>query len=93
MIFCRFAYDAEGRTAERQAFLEAHKAHLRSGLAKILQSGPIFASDGSNRKLGALVVFEAEAVGEVDAFNARDPYVVNGVYDRIEIVRWDKTIG
>jgi uncharacterized protein YciI len=40
-----------------------------------------------------LVVFEAESVAEVEAFNARDPYVVAGVYDRVEIARWDKTIG
>jgi uncharacterized protein YciI len=93
MIFCRFAYDAEAKSTERQALLEGHKAHLRSGLARVLQSGPLFSSDGSNRKLGALVVFEAESVAEVEAFNARDPYVVAGVYDRVEIARWDKTIG
>jgi len=28
----------------------------------------------------------------VERFNAADPYVVNGVYDRIELLRWDKTI-
>ena len=93
MIFCRFAYDADGKSEERKALLEAHKGHLRAGLAEILQSGPIFASDGSDRKLGALVVFEASSVSEIEAFNAQDPYVVNGVYDRIEIVRWDRTIG
>ncbi len=93
MIFCRFAYDAADKGAERQVLLEAHKAHLRSGIAKILQSGPLFATDGRSRKLGALVVFDAVDVAEVEAFNALDPYVVNGVYDRIEIMRWDKTIG
>ena len=93
MIFCRFAYDAADKGAERQALLEAHKAHLRSGMAKIVQSGPLFATDVSGRKLGALVVFEADDIAEVEAFNARDPYVVNGVYDRIELTRWEKTIG
>ena len=93
MIFCRFAYDAAEKGTERQALLEAHKAHLRSGTVKILQSGPLFATDGSGRKLGALVVFEAFDVAEVEAFNAMDPYFVNSVYNRIEIARWDKTIG
>ena len=37
---------------------------------------------------------DAGVVGrEVEAFNARDPYVVAGVYDRVDIARWDKTIG
>ncbi len=91
MIFVRIARDASGKDAERKALLEDHKAHLRSGLAKITQSGPIFAPDGVKR--GGMVVFEADTIAPVEAFNAQDPYVVHGVYDQIEIVRWDKTIG
>jgi hypothetical protein len=93
MQIVRMAYDAPGRDAERKANFEAHRAHLRSGLARIVQSGPLFATDGSGRKVGALVVFEADDVAEVERFTAQDPYIVNGVYDRIEILRWDKTIG
>jgi len=59
----------------------------------VVQSGPLFATDGSGTKTGALVVFEAQDAAEVEAFSAADPYVVNGVYDRIEILRWDRTIG
>ena len=54
---------------------------------------PLLATDASGAKAGALVVFEAQDAAEVEAFSAADPYVVNGVYDRIEILRWDKTIG
>ncbi len=93
MQIVRMAYDAPGKDAERKAHFEAHRAHLRSGLARIVQSGPLFATDGSGRKAGALVVFEADDVSEVVRFTAQDPYIVNGVYDRIEILRWDKTIG
>ena len=91
MIICRIAYDAPGKDAERKALFEAHRAHLRSGMARIIQSGPLFEPDGAKR--GALVVFEAQDLAEVERFNACDPYVVNGVYDRIELLRWDKTIG
>ena len=93
MMICRIAYDAPGKDAERKALFEAHRAHLRSGMAHIAQSGPLFATDASGAKQGALVVFEAQDLSEVERFNAADPYVVNGVYDRIELVRWDKTIG
>jgi uncharacterized protein YciI len=93
MQIIRMAYDAPGKDAERNAHFEAHRAHLRSGLARIVQSGPLFAPDGSGRKAGALVVFEADDVAEVERFTAQDPYIVNGVYDRVEILRWDKTIG
>ncbi len=93
MHIIRMAWDAPGKDVERKALFEAHRAHLRSGLARIVQSGPLFATDGSGAKAGALVVFEADDVAEVARFNAQDPYVLNGVYDRIEILRWDKTIG
>lgn len=93
MIFCRIAYDAAGKDEQRRALFEAHRAHLRSGLVNIVQSGPVFATDGSNRKIGALIVFDTQDASDVEAFSAQDPYVVNEVYDRIEIVRWDKTIG
>ena len=93
MHIVRIAYDAPGKDAERKAYFEAHRAHLRSGLARIVQSGPLFATDGSGAKAGALVVFDAEDVSEVERFNAQDPYILQGVYGRIEILRWDKTIG
>jgi uncharacterized protein YciI len=93
MFIIRMAYDAPGRDADRKALFEAHRAHLRSGLARVVQSGPLFATDGGGAKAGALVVFAAQDAAEVEAFSAADPYVVNGVYDRVEILRWDKTIG
>jgi uncharacterized protein YciI len=93
MYIIRMAYDAPGRDVDRKALFEAHRAHLRSGLARVVQSGPLFAIDGGGTKAGALVVFEAQDAAEVEAFSAADPYVVNGVYARIEILRWDKTIG
>jgi len=62
-------------------------------MARIVQSGPLFDTDAKGAKRGALVVFEAADLAEVERFNAADPYVVNGVYDRIELLRWDKTIG
>ena len=94
MLICRLAYDATGRDAERKACYEAHRAHLRSDLAKaIVQSGPLFAPDGSNRKIGALIVFDVTDMSEVEQFNAADPFIANGVYDRVEFMRWDKTIG
>jgi uncharacterized protein YciI len=91
MIICRIAYDAAGLDEERKALFEAHRSHLRSGMIKIIQSGPLFVPAGAKR--GALIVFDVEDVAEVERFNAADPYIANGVYDDVEILRWDKTIG
>ena len=93
MLIIRMAYDAPGKDAERKALFEAHRAHLRSGMANVVQSGPLFATDGAGAKIGALIVFDVAGPDEAERFNAQDPYVVNGVYGRIEILRWDRTIG
>ncbi|MBM3608463.1 MAG: YciI family protein [Alphaproteobacteria bacterium] len=94
MLICRLAYDAAGQDAVRKTHYDAHRAHLRSELAKsIVQSGPLFTPDGQNRKIGALIVFDVADMGEVERFNAADPFISNGVYDRVEFMRWDKTIG
>ena len=67
---------------------------MRSDAAKIIvQSGPLFAGDGTAGKVGALVVFEVDDVAEVEAFNAGDPFIVNKVYETVELLRWNRTIG
>ena len=93
MPYVRIAHDAPDKDAERKSLFEAHRAHLRSGLARIGQSGPLFATDAAGLKAGGLVVFDTDELAEVERFNAQDPYIVNGVYDRVQILRWDKTIG
>jgi uncharacterized protein YciI len=93
MQICRIAYDAPGAGERSAALLEAHRGHLRSGLAKVVQSGPLFASDGDGRKIGAMVVFDVEDVTEVHRFNEQDPYILHGIYERVQVMRWDKRIG
>ena len=66
MIIARIAYDAPGKDEQRKALFEGHRAHLRSGMARIVQSGPLFDTDAKGAKRGALVVFEAEDLAEVE---------------------------
>ncbi|MDB5569223.1 MAG: hypothetical protein JWN93_406 [Hyphomicrobiales bacterium] len=90
MLFIRLAYDDAAKAAERAANIEAHKAHLRGGSAGIVQSGPLHGADGT--KIGALIVFEADGMEAVRAFDAADPFVRAGVYSRTELMVWDRTI-
>jgi uncharacterized protein len=90
VLFIRLAYDDPAKGAERIAHIEAHKAHLRSGAARVVQSGPLHGADGA--KIGALIVFEANAMAQVAAFNADDPFVRAGVYRQTQIMVWERTI-
>jgi uncharacterized protein len=94
MLICRIAYDARGKDTERQANLAAHAAYLRSRAAScIVQSGPLFSSDGANTKIGALIVFDVQDIAQVNAFSANDPFILADVYDRVELLQWNRTIG
>ncbi|WP_377805793.1 YciI family protein [Azospirillum sp. A29] len=89
MIVVRVACSDPRKAAERQRLIEAHKAYLRSGGVRILQSGPLTGSSVS----GGLVVAEVGAVEEFVAFSDGDPFVLHGVYDDVRIFEWTVTLG
>ncbi len=81
MLFVIFAYDARDSAERRPVHRPAHLAHLaeieRAG--KLTLAGPL--TDGA----GSLIIIEAESQAEVWATVARDPYVENGIFERIEV--------
>jgi uncharacterized protein YciI len=90
MNFVRIAWKAnhEGRVRH----FEAHKAYLQTGLDIIVMSGPLVATDKDER-VGSLVIFDAQSLAEVEAWNAGDPFIIHNVYEDVKILRYDKTIG
>ena len=71
---------------------ELRKAHRPAHLAgpepldaagRILHAGPLLDAEGRPR--GSLIVFEAADLAEARALAARDPYVVEGVFERHEV--------
>jgi uncharacterized protein YciI len=81
MLFVILGYDGPDGAAKRPAVRPAHLAHLRplSEAGRVKLAGPFL------DKTGSLVVVEAESLGEVWALVARDPYVTEGVFNRVEV--------
>ncbi len=81
MLFVIIGYDAPDGQAKRPAVRPAHLAHLdplaKAGRVKL--AGPFL------DKTGSLIVVEAESLAEVWALGARDPYVTEGVFNRVEV--------
>jgi uncharacterized protein YciI len=74
-------HDAPESKAKRPLFRPAHLEHLAplSAAGRVPLAGPF--TDGS----GSLIVLEADSLEAAWAIVARDPYVVNGVFNRVDV--------
>ncbi len=81
MLFVIIGHDAPDAREKRPQTRPAHLAYLEpmSRAGKIFLAGPF--TDGS----GSLIVVEADSREEVWALVARDPYVTNGIFNRVEV--------
>lgn len=81
MKFVIIGYDSPQGEAKRKIHRAAHLANLepldRQG--RIILAGPL------TDKTGSLLVLEFETREEAEDFAHRDPYMVHGVFERVEI--------
>lgn len=81
MLFVIIGHDARDAKDKRPTHRPAHLAHLEplSQAGRVKLAGPL--TDGA----GSLIVLEAESLAEVWALVGRDPYVTNGIFERVEV--------
>ena len=92
--FAIWATDRLGMADERARVREAHRARLREGKPgqlKVVLGGPT--TDEVGAMNGSLLVVEASDIAAVRDFIAGDPYVLSGVYDTVEVRRWQWGLG
>ena len=63
-----------------------------SQTAGVVTAGTLLADDGET-PVGSIFVIDAADRAAVDAFTRSDPYHVNGVWERVEINRYNKKRG
>jgi uncharacterized protein YciI len=81
MLFVIIGHDGPDGAKLRPKVREAHLANLRPLVddGKVLIAGPF--TDGS----GSLIVIDMESEAEAIAFAYSDPYVTQGVFERVEV--------
>lgn len=81
MLFVIIGHDAPDGAQKRPAVRPAHLEHLRplSDAGRVKLAGPFL------DKTGSLIVVDAESLAEVWALVARDPYVTEGVFNRVDV--------
>ena len=81
MLFVIIGHDARGAAEKRPLHRPAHLAHLEplAQAGRVVLAGPL--TDGA----GSLIVVDAESLAAVWSLVGRDPYVVNGIFERVEV--------
>lgn len=81
MLFVIIAHDARDAKDRRPAHRPAHLSHLDEiqQAGRLVLAGPL--TDGA----GSLIIVDAESQGEVWETVARDPYVQNGIFERVDV--------
>lgn len=85
-LFTIIGHDGPRGLERRPAVRPRHLEHLRplDAAGRIAIAGPVFADDGRTPR-GSLIVVEAASLDEARDLAARDPYVVEGVFERYEV--------
>jgi uncharacterized protein YciI len=88
MLFVIIGHDAPDARERRPAVRPAHLAHLepvaRAGRVRL--AGPLLDRSGS------LIVLEAASLAEAWALVARDPYVTEGIFNRVEVKPFEQVL-
>ncbi len=80
-LFVMIGHDAPDSKAKRPVHRPAHLEHLAplAAAGRVPLAGPF--TDGS----GSLIVLEADSLADAWSIVARDPYVVNGIFNEVEL--------
>jgi uncharacterized protein YciI len=81
MLYVIIGHDAPGAQEKRPDVRPAHLRHLEP----LAQAGRIRLAGRLLDLSGSLIVLEADSLSEAWAIVARDPYVTEGVFNRVEV--------
>ena len=84
-LYVFIGHDGPRGAELRKQHRPAHLAGLEplDAEGRIRHAGPLL--DAGGQPVGSLILFEAESLDAARALAARDPYVVEGVFERHEV--------
>ena len=90
MQFVIRAYDGEGMLDKRMEVRPRHFEGMERMKEHTLCAGGMLDEDG--KMIGSLLVMEFQTREELDEYLANEPYVVENVWERIEVERMNVVI-
>ncbi len=98
MLYLRICFDKEGA-----ATFETNCARLTASISgrtsrtsewrKVVQGGPMSATDDASRNVGSFLVVDAASIDVAKRFHDADPFTKAGLFGRADVVCWDRHIG
>ncbi|WP_227269141.1 YciI family protein [Roseobacter weihaiensis] len=90
MLVALIAHDKPGALPIRQENRPAHVDYLKSGSA-VRQAGPLLDAEGE--MCGSLIILEVANMAEAEAWAAQDPYGKAGLFEKLDLIAWNRVIG
>ncbi len=82
--------DRPGSLDVRMAAREAHLAYAHDQGDRVKLGGPYL--DDAGQMCGSMIIYEAETLEEAEAFHAKDPYRLAGLFETSTITHWRATL-
>lgn len=89
MLIALIGRDKPGALQIRLDTRDAHVAYLKASGA-VSQAGALL--DDAGQMCGSLVVLDVADMAEAEAWAAGDPYGKAGLFETVELIRWNKVI-
>ena len=86
MYYAFVGYDRPNGVAQRMAVRPEHLKHLEALGDRLLLAGPFL--DDKGDMVGSIIVIEAASQKDAEETFARDPFVINRIFDSITIKPW-----
>jgi uncharacterized protein YciI len=95
MKFAFICTDNGNQDETRSRHLLEHLRYVESVLDKIVVAGPCAPSDESDERQfqGSIMVYEADSEAEAHALFDGDPYVKNGVWQKVRVMPFTPVAG
>jgi uncharacterized protein YciI len=98
MLYLRICFDKKDGAALRGELIHRHREYVATHLGddkaiKVVQGGPMCVGDDITNNLGSFLVVEAQSLADVQHFHDNDPFTLANLFERSDVVRWDRHIG
>jgi len=88
MLYVIIGYDAEDSAETRPLYRAEHLERLR----KLDDEGKLYLAGPFTDFSGSLIIIEADSLEEAETFARTDPFILHGVYTRVEVKPFKKSL-